>query len=500
MANKNKFGNLKIHPAAEDFPLLNAEGHAALVADIRENGQHYPILVTVDGKMIVEGRNRYLACVEAGTKPKFKRLPKMSELQIVKFIWSANGQRRDLEPSQRAMIFLFNQERQLLLLTRRAAIQRSKEGASRGGKAAHGKSPPRVGPTKDYKRETDYQLAVLAQVGRNTMGSAKRLLAKSRGRAKQVAKGTKKLGDAWREQRAAEQASPTPKEKPQSKHMTTVITHKGQKTDYQLPKGKVHFNKTNDQVSWAMYTWNPVTGCLHDCHYCYAREGAEVNENLKPYYPFGFEPTLYEYRLAAPRNSAVPKEAHTDPRLGRVFVTSMGDLFGKWVPDDWIEKVFAAARENPAWEYLFLTKFPQRYVGLDLPPTAWLGTTVDRQYRVKIAEEAFRKISGVKVKWLSCEPLLEPLKFSDLSMFDWVVIGSQSETEQPSNKKGETETVPAIQPKGEWVVDLTLQAWKSGCRVYWKPNLVPEGDSQCPGMTLIQEMPKLSPRLVDAAE
>ena len=106
----------------------------------------------------------------------------------------------------------------------------------------------------------------------------------------------------------------------------------------------------------------------------------------------------------------------------------MGDLFGKFVPDEWIAKVFAAAYSNPNWEYLFLTKFPQRYVRLDLPPTGWIGTTVDDQYRVKIAEEAFRKIRGVRVKWLSLEPLLAPLEFSDLSMFDFVVIGSQRAT------------------------------------------------------------------------
>ena len=114
----------------------------------------------------------------------------------------------------------------------------------------------------------------------------------------------------------------------------------------------------------------------------------------------------------------------------------MGDMFGKWVPDEWIEKVFASCHANQQWEYLFLTKFPQRYVGLQLPPTAWIGTTVDEQYRVKIAEEAFRHIDGVRLKWLSLEPLREDLRFNDLSMFDFVVLGSQSATEQPEDRMG----------------------------------------------------------------
>src|SRR5215831_8247972 len=41
---------------------------------------------------------------------------------------------------------------------------------------------------------------------------------------------------------------------------------------------------------WAAWTTNPVTGCLHNCPYCYAREGAEVNPNLKQFYPIGFKP------------------------------------------------------------------------------------------------------------------------------------------------------------------------------------------------------------------
>jgi protein gp37 len=119
----------------------------------------------------------------------------------------------------------------------------------------------------------------------------------------------------------------------------------------------------------------------------------------------------------------------------------------------------------PWWEYLLLTKFPSRYAGLELPPNSWVGTSVDEQKRVRIAEDAFRKIEGVKVKWLSLEPLREPLEFTDLSMFDWVVIGAQTETRQPDG------TVEAFAPPWEWVCRITAQAKASGCRVHWKPNL-----------------------------
>jgi protein gp37 len=290
-----------------------------------------------------------------------------------------------------------------------------------------------------------------------------------------------------REQRERPEDSPEPA--PSGK-TTIVITHTGKQASYPLPKGNVTFNKTNEQVGWAWWSWNLVTGCLHACPYCYAREGAVVNPNLSKHYPFGFEPTLYEYRLDAPANTKVPEAAKDDPRWGRVFVSSMGDLFGKWVPDEWIAKVMAKCIENPQWEYLFLTKFPKRYVELMklglLPPTAWIGTSVDNQDRVKYAEDAFRQISGVRRKWLSLEPLLKPLEFTDLSMFDWVVIGAQSATHQPGGVY-----VPEFAPPFEWIARLTDQAHKAGCRVWQKHNLLGIPNSQSPGMKLIQEEPIL---------
>ena len=132
---------------------------------------------------------------------------------------------------------------------------------------------------------------------------------------------------------------------------------------------------------------------------------------------------------------------------------------------------------------MFLTKFPSRYVDLDLPPTAWIGTSVDTQRRVAIAEHAFREVDGVRVKWLSLEPLLEPLEFSDLSMFDWVVIGSQTQTIQNGKRE------PAFAPPFDWVARIVAQAREAGCAVYLKPNLLGETGPQAPGMQLPQEIP-----------
>jgi hypothetical protein len=58
------FGGYGVHPAAALFPLMNGEELGALAMDIKENGLKEAIVV-IDG-MILDGRNRFLACRRAG--------------------------------------------------------------------------------------------------------------------------------------------------------------------------------------------------------------------------------------------------------------------------------------------------------------------------------------------------------------------------------------------------------------------------------------------------
>lgn len=219
------------------------------------------------------------------------------------------------------------------------------------------------------------------------------------------------------------------------------------------------FNRTNDNVEWALWTWNPVTGCNHGCDYCYARDIANrFYEDL----PEGerFAPVFRPGRLWAPRRMKVPVAAAHNIGEKNVFTGSMTDLFGKWVPQDWIDAVFAEVVRAAEWNFLFLTKFPQRLAEQDWPGNAWVGTSVDRQARVATAERSFRGVTA-GIKWLSCEPMLERLTFGSLEMFDWVVIGGASESSQTKE----------FQPPAEWVEHLVRQARTAGCQVYFKTNL-----------------------------
>lgn len=224
------------------------------------------------------------------------------------------------------------------------------------------------------------------------------------------------------------------------------------------------FNETNDNIEWARWSWNPVTGCLHDCDYCYARDIANR------FYPQKFAPSYHPNRLTMPGNTKPTTEFGGD----KVFVCSMADLFGKWVPEEWITAVLDQARQNPQWTFLFLTKFPIRMAEFDYPPNAWLGTTVDKQYAVDRAEKAFIKIkeSGFTgICWLSCEPMLERLTFSSLDMFDWVAIGGASKSTQ----------TPEYFPPFDDIVYLYQQARAWGCKVYMKTNLLGDRVREYPG-------------------
>ena len=73
-------------------------------------------------------------------------------------------------------------------------------------------------------------------------------------------------------------------------------------------------------------------------------------------YPFGFTPTFHRYRLGDPARKQRPRN---------IFVCSMADLFGAWVPTKWIVEVLDACLAAPQHNYLFLTKNPRRYTELD---------------------------------------------------------------------------------------------------------------------------------------
>ncbi len=236
------------------------------------------------------------------------------------------------------------------------------------------------------------------------------------------------------------------------------------------------------KIEWCDSTWNPITGCRLGCSYCYAAKIAKrfgghgkisedflsnvtLNQSLRvgskicPF-PYDFTPTFHRYRLDEPVKHKKPQ---------RIFVVSMGDLFGDWVPDSWIVEVFEACKKAPQHKYLFLTKNPKRYYQLlsndQLPelPNFFYGTTINSMREL---DRAFFCYSMKIHTFLSIEPILEafPMDNYDLpSLYthDLVILGAET-----GNRKEK------IQPKKEWITPL-LKECDVSVSVFMKDSLIP---------------------------
>jgi ParB-like chromosome segregation protein Spo0J len=89
----------ELHPLCTLFPRVTGAEFAALVADIRDNGLRQPIVL--HGGMILDGGNRYRACIEAGIEPSFVEF---GGGNLVSFVLSANLHRRHMSAAQQAAI------------------------------------------------------------------------------------------------------------------------------------------------------------------------------------------------------------------------------------------------------------------------------------------------------------------------------------------------------------------------------------------------------------
>ena len=221
------------------------------------------------------------------------------------------------------------------------------------------------------------------------------------------------------------------------------------------------------RIEWTEATWNPVTGCSkvsQGCKHCYAeRDWARLSADPKTAY-FGRAFTdvrFHPERLDQPFRWIKPR---------RIFVNSMADLFHEDVPDEFIDRVFAAMARSRWHTYQVLTKRAARmmaYLGapdrkgrilaasmglgwagmMDMPwplPHVWLGVSVEDQATAD-ARIPLLLQTPAAVRWISAEPLLGPIDLDSSAVdglhalgcghrncecrnrgLDWVVAGGES--------------------------------------------------------------------------
>jgi N6-adenosine-specific RNA methylase IME4 len=115
----------EIHPAANEFPMLDAKRHAELVADIATNGQRETIKLYQG--TVLDGRNRLKACQELGLTPKTATLP--DDTDPWSYVWSLNGERRDLVADHRAQIWVHVNAQSVEWQEKQAAIKADADAA-----------------------------------------------------------------------------------------------------------------------------------------------------------------------------------------------------------------------------------------------------------------------------------------------------------------------------------------------------------------------------------
>jgi hypothetical protein len=92
---------IKVHPAADLFPMMTPEELQELAADIQASGLRNPIMLSHDGKQLIDGRNRLAACELGKVEPTFAKLA--ADDDPLAYIASVNLMRRNLTKGQQAM-------------------------------------------------------------------------------------------------------------------------------------------------------------------------------------------------------------------------------------------------------------------------------------------------------------------------------------------------------------------------------------------------------------
>lgn len=209
----------------------------------------------------------------------------------------------------------------------------------------------------------------------------------------------------------------------------------------------------NSEISWTHHTFNVVWGCQRvspGCQHCYAemlakRWGHNVWGPAKTTERRTMSDKYWEQPRKWNELAAAAGERH------RVFCSSMADVFEDHPTNNRERpRLFDLINETPHLDWLLLTKRPENIMGMlidagrgfqDLPPHIWIGTSIESQ---EYADKRIPQLLKVPahVRFLSCEPLLEPIDLSEWLVYErrlaspshfyeetpihWVIVGGES--------------------------------------------------------------------------
>lgn len=211
---------------------------------------------------------------------------------------------------------------------------------------------------------------------------------------------------------------------------------------------------SSTSIEWTQMTWNPTTGCNKisaGCKFCYALTMSNRLKAMKTEkYKNGFKLTIH------PDSINIPYKWKTSKT---VFVNSMSDLFHKDIPIEFIQKVFKVMNENPHHTFQVLTKRAEELFkydslkNLNWTSNIWMGVSVEDERVIKRID--FLRNVKAKVKFLSLEPLIGPLRNLNLSGINWVIVGGESGHKARPIKK-------------EWIIEIKDQCKANNVPFFFK--------------------------------
>lgn len=192
---------LEFHPLANIFPMLDAADLQALADDIAEHGLSQPI--TLHDGMILDGRNRYAACMAAGVEPKAETFAGADPLA---FVLSRNLHRRHLTPTQKAALAV-----DLLPALEERARERQRAAGKLYGEN-HPQELPAILPEALGPKEARQEAAALVGVGARYVSDAKAIATEAPDLLAGMRDGSVTMQDAKRQvrQRQISEAPPLP--------------------------------------------------------------------------------------------------------------------------------------------------------------------------------------------------------------------------------------------------------------------------------------------------
>lgn len=177
------------------------------------------------------------------------------------------------------------------------------------------------------------------------------------------------------------------------------------------------------KIEWTNETWNPVTGCTkysQGCQNCYAEKmHKRLTAMGQEKYSKPFDKVVFHKEALSNH-----KFSRLDTKRKLIFVNSMSDTFHIGVTDSQIKDILDECEWNDPNVFQILTKRAERLPDFEYPFNVWLGVTVEMaRYKSRML---YLKQTNAKIKFLSCEPLLEDLGELDLTGIDWVICGGES--------------------------------------------------------------------------